>query len=107
MRARIGRALPRSADLKPAERGLLAAAFIALVVLLIIAAANALLGAGGGAGPGIREWASWAIGILVVLIVCLRPLRIGVRRRSFAFIAAGVTAYSAGNVLWTTWLSHL
>ncbi len=107
MRARIGRALPRSADLKPAERGLLAAAFVALAVLLIVAAANALLGAGGDAGPVIRDWASWSIGILVVFIVCLRPLRIGVRRRSFAFIAAGVTAYSAGNVLWTTWLSHL
>jgi diguanylate cyclase (GGDEF)-like protein len=107
MRARIGRALPRSAELNPAERGLLAAAFLALGVLLIVAAANALLGLGGaGAHPVIRDWDSWAIGTLVVLIICLRPLRIHARRRSFGLIAAGVTAYSAGNVVWTTWLSH-
>ncbi|HEY1566759.1 MAG TPA: bifunctional diguanylate cyclase/phosphodiesterase [Solirubrobacteraceae bacterium] len=107
MRARIGRALPRSAELNPAERGLLAAAFVALGVLLIVAAANALLGLGGaGAHPVIRDWDSWAIGTLVVLIICLRPLRIHARRRSFGLIAAGVTAYSAGNVVWTTWLSH-
>jgi diguanylate cyclase (GGDEF)-like protein len=107
MRARIGRALPRSAELTPAERGLLAAAFVALGVLLILTAANALLGAGAGAGdPVIRDWVSSAIGILAAAIICLRPLRIHTCRRSFALVAAGVTAYSAGNVMWTTWLSH-
>jgi diguanylate cyclase (GGDEF)-like protein len=108
MRARIGRALPRSAELKPAERGLLAAAFVALGVLLAVTAANALLGLGGaGADPVIRDWVGSAIGILVSAIVCLRPMRIHVRRRSFALVAAGVTAYSAGNVLSTVWLSHV
>ncbi|HTU98505.1 MAG TPA: bifunctional diguanylate cyclase/phosphodiesterase [Solirubrobacteraceae bacterium] len=108
MRARIGRALPRSADLNPAERGLLAAAFLALGVLLIVAAANALLGVGGaGADPGMDDWLTWAIGTLVALIVCLRPLRIHVRRRSFALVAAGVTAYSIGDLVWATWLSRL
>jgi diguanylate cyclase (GGDEF)-like protein len=107
MRARIGRALPRSAELKPAERGLLAAAFVALGVLLAVTAANTLLGVGGaGDDPVIRDWISSAIGILVAGIICLRPLRIHVRRRSFTLVAAGVTAYSAGNVMWTIWLSH-
>jgi diguanylate cyclase (GGDEF)-like protein len=107
MRVRIGRALPRSAELKPAERGLLAAAFVALGVLLAVTAANALLGVGGaGADSMIRDWVSSAVGILVAAIICLRPLRIHVRRRSFTLVAAGVTAYSAGNVLWTVWLSH-
>ena len=107
MRARIGRALPRSADLTPAERGLLAAAFVALGVLLLITAANALLGVGGdGADSVIRNWVSSAIVILAAAIVCLRPLRIPVCRRSFALVAAGVTAYSAGNVVSTVWLSH-
>jgi diguanylate cyclase (GGDEF)-like protein len=108
MRARIGRALPRSADLNPAESRLLAAAFVALAAMLVVAAANAVLGIGGAtAGPFIRDWISLGICILVVLIVCLRPLRIHVRRRSFAFVAAAVTTYSAGNVLWTNWLSHM
>ena len=108
MRARIGRALPRSADLTPAESGLLAAAFLALAVLLIAAAANALLGVGRAApAPVTRDGVSWAISVLVVFIVCLRPLRIHPRRRSFALVAAGVTAYSAGNMLWTSWLSHM
>jgi diguanylate cyclase (GGDEF)-like protein len=108
MRARIGRALPRSAELKPAERGLLAAAFVAVGVLLIVTAANALLGVGGAAAdPVIRDWMSSAIAILVAGIVCLRPLRIHTRRRSFTLVAAGVTAYSAGNVVWATWLSHV
>jgi diguanylate cyclase (GGDEF)-like protein len=105
MRARIGRALPRSAELTPAERGLLAAAFVALGVLLIVTAANALLGRGAG-DPVIGDWVSSAIGILAAAIICLRPLRIHTCRRSFALVAAGVTAYSAGNVMWTTWLSH-
>ena len=108
MRARIGRALPRSAELNPAERGLLAAAFVALGVLLILTAVNALLGVGGhAAGPVIRDWVSSAIGILVAAIVCLRPLRVHARRRSFALVAAGVSAYCAGNVVWTVWLSHV
>jgi diguanylate cyclase (GGDEF)-like protein len=108
MRARIGRALPRSAELKPAERGLLAAAFVALALLLLTAAGDALLGVdGGAAGSAPRDWLSLAIATLVVLIICLRPLRIDVRRRSFALVAAGVTAYAAGNILWTTWLSHM
>jgi diguanylate cyclase (GGDEF)-like protein len=108
MRARIGRALPRSAELKPAERGLLAAAFVALGVLLIVTAANALLGAGGAAGdPVIRDWLSSSIGILVAGIICLRPLRIHTCRRSFSLVAAAVAAYCAGDVVWTTWLSHV
>jgi diguanylate cyclase len=108
MRARIGRALPRSAELKPAERALLAAAFVAVGVLLIVTAATALLGAGGAtADRAISDWASSAIAILVAAIVCLRPLRIHTCRRSFSLVAAGVTAYAAGNVVWTTWLSHV
>jgi diguanylate cyclase (GGDEF)-like protein len=87
---------------------LLASAFVALGVLLIVTAASALLGVGGDAGdPVVRDWVSSAIGILVAGIVCLRPLRIPIRRRSFALVAAGVTAYSAGNVVWTVWLSHV
>jgi hypothetical protein len=59
MRARIGRALPRSADLNPAESRLLAAAFVALAAMLVVAAANAVLGIGGAtAGPFIRDWIS-------------------------------------------------
>ncbi len=104
MRARIGRALPRSAELTPAERGLLAAAFVALGVLLILTAANALLGA---ADPAIRDWLSSSIAILVAAIICLRPLRIHTCRRSFSLVAAGVTAYCAGNVVSATWLSHV
>jgi diguanylate cyclase (GGDEF)-like protein len=108
MRARIGRTLPRSADLNPVESRLLAAAFVALAALLVVAAANAVLDIGGAtAGPVIRDWVSLGICVLVVLIVCLRPLRIHVRRRSFALVAAAVTTYSAGNVLWITWLSHM
>ncbi len=108
MRARIGRALPRSAELRPAERGLLAAAFVALGAMLLITAASGVLGVGGNAGDSAtRDWMSSAIGILVAAIVCLRPLRIRFRRRSFALIAAGVTAYSAGNVLSTVWLAHM
>jgi diguanylate cyclase (GGDEF)-like protein len=107
MRQRIGRALPRSADLKPAESGLLAAAFLALAVLLIVVAANALGVGGAAAVPVMRDGPSWAISVLVVFIVCLRPLRIHVCRRSFALVAVGVTAYSVGNMLWTTWLSHM
>ena len=106
MRARIGRALPRSADLNPAESGLLAAAFLALAVLLVVVAASAL-GAGGAAAPVMRDWSSWAISVIVVFIVCLRPLRIHAVRRSFALVAVAVTAYSAGDMLWTTWLSHM
>ena len=107
MRPRIGRALPRSADLKPAESGLLAAAFLALAVLLVVVAANALGVGGAAAAPAMRDWPSGAISVLVVFIVCLRPLRIHAVRRSFALVAIGVTAYSVGNMLWTTWLSHM
>jgi diguanylate cyclase (GGDEF)-like protein len=108
MRARIGRALPRSADLTPVEAGLLAAAFFSLALLLIAAAANALLGVRAPApAPVTRDGVSWAISALVVFIVCLRPLRIRAHRRSFALVAAAVTAYSAGNILWTGWLSHM
>jgi diguanylate cyclase len=108
MRARIGRALPRSADLKPAERGLLGAAFVALGALLLVTAANALLGLGGAAAERvIQDWTGSAICLLVVAIVCLRPLRIHARRRSFGLVAAGVSSYALGNVLWTTWLSRL
>ncbi len=107
MRPRIGRALPRSADLKPAESGLLAAAFLALAVLLVVVAANALGVGGAAAAPVMRDWSSGAISVLVVFIVCLRPLRIHAVRRSFALVAIGVTAYSVGNMLWTTWLSHM
>lgn len=105
MRARIGRALPRSAELTSVERWSLAAAFVVLGVLLAITAAAAVLGIDRG-GPAIRDWVSPAVGILVAAIVCLRPLRIHMRRRSFALVAAGVTSYSAGNVVWTVWLSH-
>ncbi len=107
MRARIGRALPRSADLNPAESGLLAAAFLALAVLLVVVAANALGVGGAAAAPVMRDGSSWAISLIVVFIVCLRPLRIHAVRRSFALVAIGVTAYSVGNMLWTTWLSHM
>ncbi|HEX3976397.1 MAG TPA: bifunctional diguanylate cyclase/phosphodiesterase [Solirubrobacteraceae bacterium] len=108
MRARIGRALPRSAELTPAERALLAAAFVGLGVLLLVTAATALLGVrGAAADPVMRDWMSSATGILVAGIVCLRPLRIPTCRRSFSLVAAGVTAYSAGNVVSTTWLSHV
>jgi diguanylate cyclase (GGDEF)-like protein len=86
---------------------LLAAAFVVLGILLVVTAANALVGVGsGGAGPVIRDWVSSAIGVLVAAIVCLRPLRIHVHRRSFALLAAGVGAYAAGKVLSTVWLSQ-
>jgi diguanylate cyclase (GGDEF)-like protein len=107
MRARIGRALPRSAELNPVERGLLAAAFIALVVLLLISSAKALLGFGVAADPVIRDGVGSVIALLVSAIVCLRPLRVHPHRRSFALLAAGVTAYAAGNLVWTAWLSRM
>jgi hypothetical protein len=82
MRARIGRALPRSAELKPAERWSMAAAFVALGILLAASAANALLGVDvAGGDPVLRDWMSSAIGVLVAAIVSLRPLRIHARRR--------------------------
>ena len=43
-----------------------------------------------------------AICLLAAAIVCLRPLRIHTRRRSFGLLAAGVTSYGLGNILWTT-----
>ena len=108
MWARIGRALPRSADLTPARRGLLAAAFIALGVLLLVTAANALLGVGGAsAGAFVRDDVGSLICVLVAAIACLRPLLIQARRRAFALIAAGLSSYALGNVLWATWLAHL
>ncbi len=108
MRRRIGRALPRSAELTRIERGSLAAAFVAVAILLCVTTANAVLGIGGAAaGSFIGNWVTSAIYILVAAIVCLRPLRISAKRRSFGFVAAGVTVYSAGNVLWTAWLSDL
>src|ERR1700759_1645924 len=107
MRA-IGRALPRSAELKPAERGGLAAAFVLVGALLVLVAANALLGVGGGtAGPFIRDVVGSVVYVLVAGVAWLRPLLIRTRRRAFTLIAAGVTSYALGNVLWATWLAHL
>jgi diguanylate cyclase (GGDEF)-like protein len=107
MRA-IGRALPRSAELTPGERGGLAAAFILLGALLALVGANALLGVGGAsAGPFIRDVVGSVVYVLVAGIACLRPLLIPARRRAFTLIAAGVTSYALGNVMWATWLAHL
>src|SRR5947209_8715066 len=104
----IGRALPRSAELKPAERGWLAAAFVLLGALLTITAVNALLGVGGDAArPFIRDWVSIPVYLLVAAITCLRPVWIRARRRPFSLLAAGVTFYALGNLLWATWLAHL
>ncbi|MGZ4175160.1 MAG: putative bifunctional diguanylate cyclase/phosphodiesterase [Solirubrobacteraceae bacterium] len=90
------------------QRGWLAAAFILLGALLVLSAANALLGLGGdAAGSFARDWVSTAVCVLVTVIVCLRPLWVQARRRAFSMLAAGVTSYALGNVLWTTWLAHL
>jgi diguanylate cyclase (GGDEF)-like protein len=108
MRRAIGRALPRSAELKPAQRGRLAAAFALLGALLGVIAASAFLGVGGDAArPFIRDWVGVCICILVTAIVGLRPLWIRARRRPFALLAAGVSSYALGDLLWTTWLAHL
>jgi diguanylate cyclase (GGDEF)-like protein len=107
MRARIGRALPRSAELTSIERWSLGAAFLVVGALLAVTAANALVGLDGdGGGLAIRNWISSAIGVLVAAIVWARPLRVHARRRSFALVAAGITAYSAGNVVWAVGLSQ-
>src|SRR5205807_641242 len=45
--------------------------------------------------------------LLVAAITCLRPVWIRARRRAFSLLAAGVTFYALGNLLWATWLAHL
>jgi len=104
----MGRGLPRSAELKPAQRGVLAAAFLLLGALLGLTTVNAVFGIGGDAArPVIRDWVGTPICVLVAVVVCLRPMWIRARRRSFVLLAAGVSSYALGNVLWTTWLAHL
>jgi diguanylate cyclase (GGDEF)-like protein len=75
-----------------------------LVLVLASAALNAtpLL-----RGPGLQDWLTCAVYILVSAIVALRALCIAENRAAWASCAIGVGLYGAGNVLWAVWISHL
>ncbi len=82
MRARIGRALPRSAELKPAERGC-AGGCLRCRSACCSSSPPPTRCSASAAPPAtavIRDWVGSAIGILVAAIVCLRPLRIHICR---------------------------
>ena len=98
----------RAAELRRSESIGLSIGFAVLLVLLVATAVNAVLGIGqNSAAPLIRDWLSSAVYVVVAAIVALRAIRGRSKRRSWAFLALGLSLYALGNVLWSFWIGNL
>jgi diguanylate cyclase (GGDEF)-like protein len=108
MRRKAGWLLPQSAGLGPRAASALYGAFSLILLLLAVTAANAVFGIGGqSAERPIRDWLSSAIYVLVAGIVAMRAMRMPTKRTPWTIFAVGLSAYAAGNVLWSAWVEHL
>jgi diguanylate cyclase (GGDEF)-like protein len=77
---------------------------------LVIAGAAVYSAAGLGDSrwtPAVRDWASSVVYVVVALIVVARVARVRERRGPWAVLAAGLSLYALGNLLWSLWLGHM
>jgi diguanylate cyclase (GGDEF)-like protein len=102
------------AGLRPAgglvrgERLALRIAFSVLAVVLAVAAVNVLTGLGGAtAADLIRLWAASLVYVVAAAIVVLRAVRVPDHRAAWILLAAGLSLYGAGNVVWSIAYDHL
>jgi diguanylate cyclase (GGDEF)-like protein len=90
------------------QRQALTVAFALTAAIIGFATLHTLSGVGGtGLDVPIRDWATAAVYVLVALIVIARAVRIPESRGAWAVIAAGITLYGAGNLVWSFWLEHV
>jgi diguanylate cyclase (GGDEF)-like protein len=102
------RDVPPVAALRRGERFALRAALAVLVLVVMAGAANELVGFGGAAvETWIRTWASSAVYVAAAAIVVLRAVRVPQRRGAWILLAAGLSLYGAGNIVWAVFYDHL
>ena len=104
----LARAESLTSRLRPAERLFVRCALVAIAVTIAAGAANALVGLGGATvADVISGWGSSVVYVTAAAVVVLRAIRIPQARGPWILLAAGLTLYAAGNVVWGIWLNDL
>jgi diguanylate cyclase len=80
----------------------------AFTAVIAVTAAHSLFGIGGrGLDAPIRDLGSSVVYILVALVIVFRTIWVRESRSAWIVIAAGISAYGTGNVVWSSWLEHV
>jgi diguanylate cyclase (GGDEF)-like protein len=108
MDSRAAHPLPLAREVRPAARYAVAGAWTLLLATGTFAALHTLFGVGGEElDMPVRDLAPSVTYVLVAAIVWLRVLAVPAARAAWAMVAAGVTLYGAGNLVWVAWLEGL
>jgi diguanylate cyclase len=92
----------------PRERAVLRCAFAALVLVVAAGTANYLFGLGGATVDAlIRGWASSFVYVVAAGIVVFRAVRVRDQRTAWIVLAAGLSLYGAGNVVWALFYENM
>jgi hypothetical protein len=89
------------------ERVALRAAFATLGVMIGGTAVYAVVGIQPSIDHVMRDWVPSLVYVVASAIVALRVIRVRKDRGPWTVIAAGLTLYTAGTLVWSLWLQNL
>ena len=101
------RLLPLATVLVRRERALLIAGLAGLAVAVALTTLAAVGLGGEGVADLVRDYASSLAYVVAAAIVVLRVIRVREKRGPWILLAAGLTLYTGGNLLWAFWFQAL